>query len=78
MTAVSLAADLPRSAPYRPAPFIPQQAVEWTGLYFGINAGYGWGQHSSSIRFGGNNGGFTNPLFTSFDPITGALLFIPG
>ena len=61
---VSLAADLPATQFYRPAPFIPQQAVEWTGLYFGINAGYGWGQHTPNIRFEGNPnlGGLTNPV----------------
>ena len=61
---VSLAADLPATPFYRPAPFIPQQAVEWTGLYFGINAGYGWGQHTPNIRFEGNPnlGGLTNPV----------------
>jgi hypothetical protein len=25
-----------------------RQQVEWTGLYFGANAGYGWGQYSSN------------------------------
>jgi len=70
MTGVSFAADLPVSAPYRQA-FIVQQAVEWTGLYFGINAGYGWGQHTSDIRFAGN-GTFTNPVsVVSINPITG-------
>jgi hypothetical protein len=55
----ALAADLPVYGP-RPAPFIVQQAVEWTGFYFGANAGYGWGQQSSDIRFTGNNGVLTN------------------
>jgi outer membrane immunogenic protein len=71
MTGVSIAADMPGGAPYRPTPFIPQQAVEWTGLYFGINAGYGWGQHTSNIRFAGNNGGFTNPVFSGFNLVGG-------
>jgi outer membrane immunogenic protein len=65
MTGVSFAADLPATLQqlYRPAPFIPQQAVQWTGLYFGINAGYGWAQHAQNIRFVGNPnfGGLTNP-----------------
>jgi outer membrane immunogenic protein len=74
MTGVSFAADLPVSAPYRQA-FIAKQAVEWTGLYFGINAGYGWGQHTSNIRFVGN-GAFTNPVsVASIDPTTGLPLF---
>ena len=65
MTGASFAADLPATLQqlYRPAPFIPQQAVQWTGLYFGINAGYGWAQHAQNIRFVGNPnfGGLTNP-----------------
>jgi opacity protein-like surface antigen len=61
MTGGALAGDLPVYGP-RPAPFIVQQAVEWTGFYFGANAGYGWGQQSSDIRFTGNNGVLTNPI----------------
>ena len=30
-----------------------RQPVEWTGLYFGANAGYGWGQYSSNMTFTG-------------------------
>ena len=51
MAGMSFAADLPVSAPYQP--FIVRQPVEWTGLYFGANAGYGWGQYSSNITFAG-------------------------
>jgi outer membrane immunogenic protein len=70
MSGVSFAADLPVSAPYRQA-FIAQQPVEWTGFYFGINAGYGWGQHTSDIRFAGN-GAFTNPVnLVSINALTG-------
>jgi outer membrane immunogenic protein len=40
-----------------------RQPVEWTGLYFGANAGYGWGQYSSNITFlGSDSSGFTNPV----------------
>ena len=40
-----------------------RQPVEWTGLYFGANAGYGWGQYSSNITFaGGSTSGLTNPI----------------
>src|SRR4051795_7917968 len=53
MTGMSFAADLPVSAPYRPGPFMVRQPVEWTGLYFGANAGYGWGRYSSNIVFTG-------------------------
>ena len=40
-----------------------RQPVEWTGLYFGANAGYGWGQYSSNITFTGlGASGLTNPV----------------
>jgi outer membrane immunogenic protein len=56
----AFAADLPIVPPQRFAPSIPQRAVEWTGLYFGVNAGYGWAQDASQIVFlGGFPGGTT-------------------
>ena len=65
MTGVSFAADVPVTSLYRSAPpYIPHQNVEWTGLYFGVNAGYGWAQNASNVRFTGNSnfGGLTNPV----------------
>jgi outer membrane immunogenic protein len=53
MAGMSFAADLPVSGSYRPGPFMVRQPVEWTGFYFGANAGYGWGQYSSNIVFTG-------------------------
>jgi opacity protein-like surface antigen len=59
----SFAADWPATPlqqPYRPGPLIP---VEWTGLYFGVNAGYGWATGSSATVFtGALQGGTTTPL----------------
>ena len=58
---VASAADWPVSAPqfYGAGRVIP---VEWTGLYFGVNAGYGWAQSSSNIVVGGAlTGGTTTP-----------------
>jgi outer membrane immunogenic protein len=53
----------PVSGPYGPGPFIVRQPVEWTGFYFGANAGYGWGQYSSNITFTGlGASGLTNPV----------------
>src|SRR4051812_6659113 len=63
MAGMSFAADLPVSGPYRPGTFMVRQPVEWTGLYFGANAGYGWGQYSSNITFtGAGASGLTNPI----------------
>ena len=63
MTGMSFAADLPVSGPYRPGPFMVRQPVEWTGIYFGANAGYGWGKYSSNIMFTGSGAsGLTNPV----------------
>src|SRR4051794_2791699 len=76
MTGGALAADLPVYGP-RPSPFIVQQAVEWTGFYFGANAGYGWGQQSSDIRFTGNNGVLTNPIIGVL-PGTGGVITTGG
>jgi hypothetical protein len=53
MAGAAFAADLPVGGPYRPGPFMVRQPVEWTGIYFGANAGYGWGQYSSNIAFTG-------------------------
>ena len=62
MAGVAFAADLPVSGPYA-SPFIVRQPVEWTGLYFGANAGYGWGKYSSNITFSGAGpSGLTNPV----------------
>jgi len=60
---MSFAADLPVSGPYRSGPFMVRQPVEWTGLYFGANGGYGWGKYSSNITFTGSGAsGLTNPV----------------
>ena len=58
----SFAADWPLMAPQL-YPSAPRMAVEWTGIYFGVNAGYGWAQGSSTTDFGGGlTGGTTTPL----------------
>jgi hypothetical protein len=58
----ALAADWPLAAPqpYRAGTFMP---VEWTGLYFGVNAGYGWAQGATDTFFtGAFQGGTTTPF----------------
>src|SRR5262249_1528972 len=63
----SFAADWPLMGPQL-YPSAPRMAVEWTGIYFGANAGYGWAQGSSNIVFGG---GATNTILggNPFAPI---------
>jgi outer membrane immunogenic protein len=76
VAATSFAADLPVNRPYQPGPFMVRQPVEWTGLYFGANAGYGWGQYSSNITFaGGGASGLTNPV-AAFGP--GGIIAVGG
>src|SRR5947207_14990768 len=57
----AFAADLPVVSPQRP--FIPHRAAEWTGLYFGVHAGYGWAQDASQIVFLGAFPAGTTTLF---------------
>jgi outer membrane immunogenic protein len=52
--AASPAAELSVAPLYRPVPFVPRQTVEWTGIYFGANAGYGWGTASTTTAFFGD------------------------
>jgi opacity protein-like surface antigen len=56
----SVAAELPLAGPPQlsyPGRLLP---VEWSGLYFGANAGYGWAKGSSTTGFVGN---LQNPNF---------------
>jgi outer membrane immunogenic protein len=48
------AADLPRQMPGKAPAYVPVAAYNWTGLYLGINGGYGWGR-SSWDGFGSGN-----------------------
>jgi outer membrane immunogenic protein len=70
----SRAAELAVSPLYRPAPFVPRQTVEWTGLYLGVNAGYGWGPTSTATSFQGDPG--AGSQFARLNPTTG--IPIPG
>jgi outer membrane immunogenic protein len=54
----SVAAELPLAGP-PPQLYYPGPPVEWTGIYFGGNAGYGWAKESSATHFSGFSGGFT-------------------
>jgi outer membrane immunogenic protein len=72
----SLAAELPLAAPPQlvyPGRLLP---VEWTGIYFGVNAGYGWAKGSSSTLFtGALAGGTTTPLGLGVTELSGTNVF---
>ena len=59
----SFAADWPLMGPQL-YPSAPRMAVDWTGINFGVNAGYGWAQGSSNTAFAG--GSSTQPATTPF------------
>src|SRR5258708_36791784 len=58
---VSFAADWPVIGTQL-YPSAPRMAVEWTGIYFGVNGGYAWAQGSSNTVFGGGLTGGTTTL----------------
>ena len=66
--AAAPAAELSVAPLYRPVPFVPRQTVEWTGIYLGVNAGYGWGPTSASTSFQGDPQ--AGNIFASFDSRT--------
>src|SRR5262245_32287813 len=72
----SVAAELPLAGPpqlYYPGPLLP---VEWTGLYFGANAGYGSAKGSSSTHFAGDlAGGTTTPSGAGVTELSGGAVF---
>ena len=65
-SASALAADLPQ----RPAPaplLAPTPVYNWTGIYVGLNGGYGWGSQDPlnliTNRFDGTSVGFSGGVF---------------
>jgi outer membrane immunogenic protein len=74
----AFAADVPVAAPqfYGAGRLM---SVEWTGLYFGVNAGYGWAQASSNIGFVGDfTGGTTTPFGVGATELSGTRLIGSG
>lgn len=49
--AAASAADIPREMPTKAPPVYTPPAWSWTGLYVGINGGYGWGSSDFSAPF---------------------------
>jgi outer membrane immunogenic protein len=61
---LAFAADLPQ----RPAPLLaPTPVYNWTGIYFGINGGWGWGHQEAlnliTNRFEGDSVSFSGGVF---------------
>src|SRR6516164_2157700 len=73
---MSFAADWPLMGPQF-YPSVPLTPVEWTGLYFGVNAGYGWATGSSTTVFTGGPflGGATTPFGRGATELGNAGLF---
>src|ERR1700722_14432939 len=46
------AADLPLAPAYQAPIVVPVPVYTWTGLYLGINGGYGFGQQTPGSLFG--------------------------
>jgi outer membrane immunogenic protein len=62
------AADLPTRPAYAPAPIMsPVPVYNWTGIYVGLNGGYGWGNQDPlnliTNRFDGSSVGFSGGVF---------------
>jgi outer membrane immunogenic protein len=46
------AADLPQEPAYKAPIVLPAPVYNWTGIYFGVNGGYGFGQQTPGSLFG--------------------------
>jgi outer membrane immunogenic protein len=64
------AADMPTKAPA----YAPVAMYNWSGLYVGVNAGYGWGRFSDSVG-GINVNGFVGGGQLGYNWQTGNLVF---
>jgi outer membrane immunogenic protein len=77
----AMAADMPAPSPvYKAPPMAVPVIYNWSGFYMGGNAGYAWGNESSTLSIadtpnGGGIGGHfngTNGVFTSNDSVIAA------
>jgi outer membrane immunogenic protein len=61
----ALADGLPRYGSIKDAPYVAP--FSWTGMYVGLNAGYGWGKNSASLAPSGDpaSQAFWNPAFAA-------------
>src|ERR1035438_8202109 len=64
----AIAADLPPRPAYAPVPIMsPVPVYNWTGIYVGLNGGYGWGSQDPlnliTNRFDGDSVAFSGGVF---------------
>jgi outer membrane immunogenic protein len=57
----ALAADMPLKAP------IESPIYNWTGIYFGVNAGFGWGRNNADFTGDGQNNAGNDLISRVFD-----------
>ncbi|CAL8974104.1 hypothetical protein RHODGE_RHODGE_00974 [Rhodoplanes serenus] len=58
VTGPALAADMAARMPVKAPPLAPVPAFSWTGSYFGVNVGYGWGRQRTEFNAGFGGLGF--------------------
>ena len=68
LVSCAIAADLPTRPAYAPAQIMsPVPVYNWTGIYVGLNGGYGWGNQDPlnliTNRFDGASVGFSGGVF---------------
>src|SRR5664279_851178 len=68
LVSCAIAADLPTRPAYAPAPMMsPTPVYNWTGIYVGLNGGYGWGSQDPlnliTNRFDGSSVSFNGGVF---------------
>jgi outer membrane immunogenic protein len=64
-TVAASAADMPLR--YAKAPVAVAPVATWTGCYIGVNAGYSWGEGSSTLALQPSVAAFIDPAFAAFD-----------
>jgi len=71
----ALAADLPPSPPRAPAAYVPAvlPVYNWSGVYVGINGGWGWGNAKWTANAIGNFGGATGTSHDNGGVVGGTL-----
>jgi outer membrane immunogenic protein len=75
LTQIASAADLPRKAP--PIMPAPVPVADWSGVYVGLEGGYGWGHQNVDAVIPGDKFNFPDAYEYEFGPTVGEKLFFP-